>query len=968
MGPEVDAINDDDDFKSADDRKRPRKRPRRVPLAAVHKPNSSSLATPAATTSVAACTGSTMVQQTMRGFTAPLPPGGQSLLAAEERVVARVSSAPRAPPGLAPPPERAIAMVFTQLDAAPGRRSAGVASQVVLPSPSPPLATYSSTPAEADDAGDEEMHLEIAGGDHDSPLEPGVVVTFIAGRHAHKSAPGADAGAVVSLEREPDNAVDSAALKVVIRGECLGYVPATVASHLSPLIDAKLLALHATLPNGSLTGAAVPSGDAPVLHITASVTECSKDSDARTRRTGWTAAAAAAAATLPGGAACAASALRNMRALVTSVLHAAPYLFTEEQTSPLCAFITRDEDTSSLSDSACSLLVHMLLRNGPWFKLASLRYADVEDSAAAAEELQTAGLAHMLDAGDAKTCSAELLRFCASSQPSSADNAKGLCKLLSAAQARAAVREGRLASATTAGRMSAVDATNALAAGLCSPEAANKCATAWTKAFASSGSTAVIRLTPATASAFERAQRLFFLGCGDGGSMDVSRFLLVDLGVVKYPRITGVSQQACSWTHLFPTREHLEAFETASECELSIETALQARDDAAAMAACMTSLRALGWHDDDTTTTGGEALAIPSIDVPFLACFTAVHVHIGCAAACVGLYERARNYSAAIALLHRLLASPHQPQCRGKWWYRLATDLEHVKLYDDALDACEAGHSDAWTRPAQALALRAKAVRLAKPPRRWKVPAWATSGDVDEIAPRVVRVPAPPALRSERSKKSLFAAAVNDDDPSAAENHLTVEQLALAHYTAAGWPCGVHTESQVWCTLFGLLFWDILFDATSAPAGAFLGCPFQMAPLDLHSPHFAAFPPRAQALSTRLKDIAAGNAPRRLAATWAANRGTLCCGVSWTQFTLQQLQDIAMCVGGGRLAAIMRLLALDYRGWRGGMPDLLLWRPATREALLVEVKGVNDALRSNQLAWAQELARAGLNVEILQYH
>ena len=139
MGPEVDAINDDDDFKTADDRKRPRKRPRRVPLAAVHKPNSTTLATTpapaAATTSVAACTGSTMVQQTMHGFTAPLPPGGQSLLAAEERVVARVSSAPRAPPGLAPPPERAIAMVFTQLDAAPGRRSAGVASQVVLPSP-----------------------------------------------------------------------------------------------------------------------------------------------------------------------------------------------------------------------------------------------------------------------------------------------------------------------------------------------------------------------------------------------------------------------------------------------------------------------------------------------------------------------------------------------------------------------------------------------------------------------------------------------------------------------------------------------------------------------------------------------------------------------------------------------------------------------------------------------------------------
>lgn len=39
-----------------------------------------------------------------------------------------------------------------------------------------------------------------------------------------------------------------------------------------------------------------------------------------------------------------------------------------------------------------------------------------------------------------------------------------------------------------------------------------------------------------------------------------------------------------------------------------------------------------------------------------------------------------------------------------------------------------------------------------------------------------------------------------------------VEQLALQYYAGegGGWH-GVHTESGIWLTIFGLLMWDILF-------------------------------------------------------------------------------------------------------------------------------------------------------------
>lgn len=48
------------------------------------------------------------------------------------------------------------------------------------------------------------------------------------------------------------------------------------------------------------------------------------------------------------------------------------------------------------------------------------------------------------------------------------------------------------------------------------------------------------------------------------------------------------------------------------------------------------------------------------------------------------------------------------------------------------------------------------------------------------------------------------------------------------------------------------------------------------------------------------------------------------------------------------------------------MPDLLLWRPAQRDAKLSEVKGPRDRLSSQQTAWMHALNDAGLRAEVLK--
>lgn len=151
-------------------------------------------------------------------------------------------------------------------------------------------------------------------------------------------------------------------------------------------------------------------------------------------------------------------------------------------------------------------------------------------------------------------------------------------------------------------------------------------------------------------------------------------------------------------------------------------------------------------------------------------------------------------------------------------------------------------------------------------------------------------------------------------------------------------------------------------------------------------------------------------------ACWGGNFGALCRGVSWARFGLEQLLEICDCVGGVGLSVVFRLMAEDHAGssgegaaavrarrprcrWRGtvarshailllarshvshsraaaqngmphhhstgGLPDLLLWRPAPqRDARLVEVKGPTDRLSEQQRAWIAAMAGAGLHVEV----
>jgi len=78
----------------------------------------------------------------------------------------------------------------------------------------------------------------------------------------------------------------------------------------------------------------------------------------------------------------------------------------------------------------------------------------------------------------------------------------------------------------------------------------------------------------------------------------------------------------------------------------------------------------------------------------------------------------------------------------------------------------------------------------------------------------------------------------------------------------------------------------------------------------------------------------------------------------------ETIADIAEGIGGAGMVRIFRLLCFDFSYWRGGFPDLLLWRSSPPNVKFIEVKGPRDSLSARQRAWMQELLAASLDASV----
>jgi DNA polymerase-3 subunit epsilon len=163
-----------------------------------------------------------------------------------------------------------------------------------------------------------------------------------------------------------------------------------------------------------------------------------------------------------------------------------------------------------------------------------------------------------------------------------------------------------------------------------------------------------------------------------------------------------------------------------------------------------------------------------------------------------------------------------------------------------------------------------------------------------------------------------------------------------------------HAENLLWHNLFGLLFWEELFESGQLHSG------FDWVPQCLKNRSFQTL--FESNIAEKLASIRDGTAlPRVLksiASHWEKPNGIF----SWSYVDVDALRDLLTHGNANAIADIVELMTCDFRSLRDGFPDLMLQKDGVIS--FIEIKSEGDAIRRNQLTRLRQLQAAGFDASI----
>ncbi|BAT59495.1 DNA polymerase III PolC-type [Variibacter gotjawalensis] len=163
-----------------------------------------------------------------------------------------------------------------------------------------------------------------------------------------------------------------------------------------------------------------------------------------------------------------------------------------------------------------------------------------------------------------------------------------------------------------------------------------------------------------------------------------------------------------------------------------------------------------------------------------------------------------------------------------------------------------------------------------------------------------------------------------------------------------------YAENTLWQCLFGLVFWDELFESGQ------LHSSFNWLPHCLKDRSFARR--FASEIKVKLEKVAASTAQtlilKTIAARWGKPNGVF----AWECVNVDALSALLRGADPAGIADILRLMCEDYRAMRDGFPDLMLVDNGAISFL--EVKAEGDVIRRNQLTRLRQLGNAGIAAHI----
>ncbi|XP_066374687.1 fanconi-associated nuclease 1 homolog, partial [Miscanthus floridulus] len=345
------------------------------------------------------------------------------------------------------------------------------------------------------------------------------VDTVIVGRRFHENIELRE-DAVITFLRDPQNAKDPDAIKVLYAGsECeqtLGYLPRDLAKVLAPLVDK-----HYVECEGFVVGLHEQQfGNVPI-QIT--IQKCKSDNqindDPNYCQSLWENFVTTVKSEnfrRPRSA----RYQTNFNLMMADVMANHAHVFSDIEKSFLASF-------KSLSDDGQRLFVRIYTRKGPWFRKSSISYQEISDLEHAVMELKLAGYIDML------SCTVD---------PSEYDM-KEILDVLSVPEMKEILKELPKDNTSCTRRHELVSTLLS---------SYHNCASLPKRILKWTGT--CIRISKMADELLWRIQRLFFLN----GDQDLSSFLLVEFGVVKFP------DYVCSISHrIFQERSDLLDYEDA---------------------------------------------------------------------------------------------------------------------------------------------------------------------------------------------------------------------------------------------------------------------------------------------------------------------------------------------------------------------------------------------------------------------
>ncbi|MDB5568437.1 MAG: exonuclease [Tardiphaga sp.] len=161
-------------------------------------------------------------------------------------------------------------------------------------------------------------------------------------------------------------------------------------------------------------------------------------------------------------------------------------------------------------------------------------------------------------------------------------------------------------------------------------------------------------------------------------------------------------------------------------------------------------------------------------------------------------------------------------------------------------------------------------------------------------------------------------------------------------------------ENTLWQSLFGLLFWDELFESGQLHSG------FDWVPHCLKNRSFSR--QFADQIEAKLAAVRSNDALNLLLKTVAARWGRPNGVFAWDHVDIEALRLALTGTSGDGLAAIIRAMCDDFRAMRDGFPDLMVAKDG--RVSFIEVKAEGDVIRRNQLTRLRQLGNAGISAEI----